>query len=65
MKIIIVGATSIPVLTSSKSAGNSYNFSFVGWGLVSFIVSVRGKNVFAQFNALEEGIWSILMPIKL
>ena len=65
MKIIIVGATSIPILTSSKSVGNSFNFSSVGWGLVSFIVSVRGENVFAQFSALEEGIWSILMPIKL
>ena len=44
IKIIIVGATSISVLTSSKSAGNSSNFSCVGWGLVSFFVSgVRGK----------------------
>ena len=42
IKNIIVGATSIPVLTSSKSAGNSFNFSCVGWGLVSFIVTVRG-----------------------
>ena len=56
LKIIFVGATSIPVLTSSKFAGNSFNFSCVGWGLVSFIVSVRGENIFAQFSALGEGI---------
>ena len=55
-KIIIVGATSISVLTSIKSAGNSSNFSCVGWGLVSFFVSVRGKNIFAQFSALGEDI---------
>ena len=56
MKIIIAGATSIPVLTSSKSAGNSSFFNCVGWGLVSFFVSVGGKKVFAQFSASGEGL---------
>ena len=53
MKIIIVGTTSIPVLTRSKSAGNSFNFSCVGWSLVSFYRKCKRKKYFCSIQCFR------------
>ena len=46
IKVIFVGARAIPVLLSSKSAANSFDFGCVGWGLTSIFASVRGKEIY-------------------